>query len=95
MCFSRPGLRIRLSLLRNFARECLAEAEHPGAPQQSLARLADEYIGAARLASALVHPGAPGHAAEPGQQLLVDDVVRSDLWGWFMAERARRRSETD
>ncbi len=84
-----------MSLLRNFARECLAEAEHPGAPQQSLARLADEYIGAARLASALVHPGAPGHAAEPGQQLLVDDVVRSDLWGWFMAERARRRSETD
>ena len=82
-------IRYRLhDLLRAFARECLFDAEAQGVPEESLARLADQYIGAARLASALVHPGAPDIAAAPAQQLLAEDVVRGDPWGWFMAERA-------
>ena len=52
-------IRYRLhDLLRAFARECLFDTEAQGVPEESLARLADQYIGAARLASALVHPGA-------------------------------------
>ncbi len=82
-------IRYRLhELLRDFAMECLAEAELPDLPQQSLARLADEYTGAVRLASALVHPGAPDNPAKPEDQLLAADVVRGDPWDWFMAERA-------
>ena len=49
--------------------------------------LADQYTGAARLACALVHPGAQG-VAEPSRQLLAGDVVRGDPWGWLAAERA-------
>ena len=82
-------IRYRLhDLLRDFARECLFEAERPDAPQQSLAKLADEYIGAAQLASALVHPGAPDHLAETERPWLAQEVVRGDPWGWFTAERA-------
>ena len=82
-------IRYRLhDLLRAFARECLFDTEAQGVREESLARLADQYIGAARLASALVHPGAPDIAAAPAQQLLAEDVVRGDPWGWFMAERA-------
>ena len=59
-------IRYRLhDLLRAFARECLAEAEPPDVRDESLARLADQYIGAARLASALVHPGTPESRAAP------------------------------
>src|ERR1700677_399613 len=57
-------------------------------PQLAVARLADQYIGAARLASVLVRPGAPADATEDAQPLLMEDVVRGDPWGWFMAERA-------
>ena len=82
-------IRYRLhDLLRAFARECLFDTEPQRVRDESLARLADQYIGAARLASALVHPGAPGIAAAPGQRLLAGDVIRGDPWGWFMAERA-------
>jgi hypothetical protein len=73
---------------RAFARECLAEAEPPGVGEESLARLADQYIGAARLASALVHPGTPDPEAAPASQLLAEAVVRGDPWGWFMTGRA-------
>src|SRR5262249_44096837 len=67
-------IRYRMhDLLRAFARECLAEAELPGVRDESLARLADQYIEAARLASAMVHPGAPDVAA-PARQLLIEDV---------------------
>lgn len=80
-------IRYRLhDLLRAFARECLAEAEPPGVREECLARLADQYIGGVRLASALVHPGTPDIAA-PTESLLMEDVVRGDPWGWFMAER--------
>jgi tetratricopeptide (TPR) repeat protein len=75
-------------LLRAFARECLAEAEPPGVREESLARLADQYIGAVRLASALVHPGTPDPEAASAPGLLAEAVVRSGPWGWFMAERA-------
>jgi tetratricopeptide (TPR) repeat protein len=82
-------IRYRLhDLLRAFARECLAEAEPPSVREESLARLADQYIGAARLAAALVHPGAPDPGAAPVGQLLAEGAVRGDPWGWFMAERA-------
>jgi hypothetical protein len=81
-------IRYRLhDLLRDFAMGCLAEAEHPGAPQQSLARLADEYIGAARLASTLVHPSPSAQAKTPSPLPLAEDVVRADPWAWFTAER--------
>ncbi len=43
---------------------------------------------ATRLASALVHPGTPDPEDAPRGQLLAEDVVRGDPWGWFMAERA-------
>jgi tetratricopeptide (TPR) repeat protein len=80
-------IRYRLhDLLRAFARECLLETEPPGVREEALARLADQYISAAKLASALVHPGAP--ATAPVDQLLIEDVVRGDPWAWFMAERA-------
>jgi tetratricopeptide (TPR) repeat protein len=82
-------IRYRLhDLLRAFARECLAEAEPQDVRDAALARLADQYTGAARLASALVHPGTPELAEAPAQQLLMDEIVRGDPWGWFMAERA-------
>ena len=82
-------IRYRLhDLLRAFARECLAEAEPPDVQAEALARLADQYIGAARLASALVHPGTPQSGDAPVPELLAEDVVRGDPWGWFMAERA-------
>lgn len=82
-------IRYRLhDLLRDFARELLYGTEARDAWQQSLARLADEYIGAAKLASALVHPGAQDNAAQPGQQVLAGDVVRGDPWGWLAAERS-------
>jgi tetratricopeptide (TPR) repeat protein len=81
-------IRYRLhDLLRDFARECLADAEPQAVREESLARLADQYIGAAKLASALVHPGAPDQAGASARQLLMEDVVRGDPWGWFMAER--------
>ena len=81
-------IRYRLhDLLRAFARECLHEAEPEDVRQQSLSRLADEYIGAAQLASALVHPGAR-EPVRPRQRLLADEVIRGDPWGWFIAERA-------
>src|ERR1035437_4094090 len=80
-------IRYRLhDLLRAFARECLLDTEPAGVREEALARLADQYISAAKLASALVHPGAP--AAAPADQLLMEDVVRGDPWTWFMAERA-------
>ena len=80
-------IRYRLhDLLRAFARECLLNTEPAGVREAALARLADQYISAAKLASALVHPGAP--AAAPADQLLMEDVVRGDPWAWFMAERA-------
>lgn len=80
-------IRYRLhDLLRAFARECLLETEPPDVREAALARLADQYIGAAQLASALVHPGAP--VAVAAYQLLMEDVVRGDPWAWFMAERA-------
>jgi len=42
-------IRYRLhDLLRDFARECLAEDEPPGVREESLGTLADQYIGAAR-----------------------------------------------
>jgi tetratricopeptide (TPR) repeat protein len=82
-------IRYRLhDLLRAFARECLADAEPPGVREEALARLARQYIGAAKLASALVHPGPPDPAGPPAGQLLMEDVVRGDPWAWFMAERA-------
>ena len=82
-------IRYRLhDLLRAFARECLAETEPPDIRAEALARLADQYIGAARLASALVHPGTPEPGAAPAPELLAEDVARGDPWGWFMAERA-------
>jgi hypothetical protein len=68
-------------LLRAFARECLAEAEPPGVREDSLARLADQYIAAARLASALVHPGTSDPEGAPASRLPAEDVVRSDPWG--------------
>jgi tetratricopeptide (TPR) repeat protein len=81
-------IRYRLhDLLRAFARECLVDTEPQGVREESLARLADQYIGAAELASALVHPGAPDPAGKPARQLLMKEVVRGDPWGWFMAER--------
>jgi tetratricopeptide (TPR) repeat protein len=81
-------IRYRLhDLLRDFARERLKDTEDDDARRDCLARLADEYIGAAQLASALIHPDAPGSAAQQGQPL-AGDVVRSDPWGWFAAERA-------
>ncbi len=81
-------IRYRLhDLLRAFAKECLTETEAPGVREECLARLADQYIGAARLASALVQPGTPDIAA-PARPLLMEDVVRGDPRGWFMAERA-------
>src|SRR6185437_204770 len=71
-------IRYRLhDLLRAFARECLHEAEPESVRQRSLSRLADEYIGAAQLASALVHPGAR-EAARSGRRLLADEVIRAD-----------------
>jgi len=82
-------IRYRLhDLLRDFARELLYSTEAQDAWQVSLARLADEYIGAAKLASALVHPGTQGTAAQSEQQVLAADVVRSDPWGWLAAERS-------
>ena len=82
-------IRYRLhDLLRDFARECLHATEAPDARRESLARLAEEYIGAAQLASALVHPDAQGIPPQPGQQLLAGDVVRGDPWRWLAAERA-------
>jgi tetratricopeptide (TPR) repeat protein len=82
-------IRYRLhDLLRDFAKECLSETEPEDVRRQSLASLADAYIGAARLASALVHPGGSDAATGHGQQLLAEDVVRGDPWGWFIAERA-------
>jgi len=82
-------IRYRLhDLLRAFARECLAKAGPPDVRDEALARPADQYIGATRLASALVHPGTPDPEAAPAGQLLAEDVVRGDPWGWFMAERA-------
>ena len=81
-------IRYRLhDLLRDFARECLHDTEPPDAVRERLAAIADQYTGAARLACALVHPGAQG-AAEPSAQLLAGDVVRGDPWGWLAAERA-------
>ena len=65
-------------LLRAFARECLVDAEPQDVREEALARLADQYIGAARLASALVHPGTPDLAVAPAQPLLVEDVIRGD-----------------
>jgi hypothetical protein len=43
----------------------LAAAEPPGMREESLARLADQYIGAARLAAPLVHPGATDPEPQP------------------------------
>ena len=81
-------IRYRLhDLLRAFARECLHEAEPEDVRQRSLSGLADEYIGAAQLASALVHPGAR-KAVRPSQGLLADEVIRADPWAWLIAERA-------
>ena len=81
-------IRYRLhDLLRAFARECLHEAEPEDVWRHSLSRLADEYIGAAQLASALVHPGSR-EPAGPGQHLLAEEVIRGDPWSWFIAERA-------
>ena len=80
-------IRYRLhDLLRDFARECLHDTEPQDALRERLATIADEYIGAARLACALVHPGAQG-SGEPPPQLLAGDVVRGDAWGWLAAER--------
>ncbi len=82
-------IRYRLhDLLRAFARECLADTEAPTVREESLARLTDQYIGAAKLAAALVHPGPPDPAPTAARQLLAEEVVRGDPWGWFMAERA-------
>ncbi|MGA2829205.1 MAG: tetratricopeptide repeat protein [Streptosporangiaceae bacterium] len=82
-------IRYRLhDLLRDFARECLHATETPDARLDSLARLADQYIGAMQLASALVHPGEQGSTGQPGQPLLAEDVVRGDPWRWLAAERA-------
>ena len=82
-------IRYRLhDLLRDFARECLYGTESPDTRRDSLARLADEYIGAMQLASTLVHPGEQGITAQPEHQLLADDVVRADPWSWLAAERA-------
>jgi hypothetical protein len=50
-------IRYRLhDLLRDFARECLADTEPQAVREESLARLADEYIGAAKLAATLARP---------------------------------------
>ena len=82
-------IRYRLhDLLRDFAREQLFAADPCDARRDSAARLADEYIGAAQLASALIHPGAQGAGAQAGQQALAADAVRIDAWGWLSAERA-------
>jgi tetratricopeptide (TPR) repeat protein len=81
-------IRYRLhDLLRDFARECLYDTEPHDALRERLATLADEYIGAARVACTLVHPGAQG-SAELLPQLLAGDVVRGDPWSWLAAERA-------
>jgi tetratricopeptide (TPR) repeat protein len=81
-------IRYRLhDLLRDFAREQLSATEDQDAQRDSLARLADEYIGAAQLASALVHPDSQDSTAQTGQQLLAGEVVRGDAWGWMTAER--------
>jgi hypothetical protein len=81
-------IRYRLhDLLRDFARERLHAAEAEDSLRVRLACLAREYISAAELAAALVHPG--GHAsAAPPRKLLAGDVVRGDPWGWLAAERA-------
>jgi tetratricopeptide (TPR) repeat protein len=39
------------------------------------------------LAGALIHPGAPADAMRQ-DQLLAEDIVRGDPWGWLIAERA-------
>jgi tetratricopeptide (TPR) repeat protein len=78
-------LRYRLhDLLRDFARECLNESEPAESRYEALARLAREYAGAASLASALLHPG---DSRVSTARLLVEDLVRSDPWRWFTAER--------
>jgi tetratricopeptide (TPR) repeat protein len=82
-------IRYRLhDLLRDFARERLHQTESPDAVRDYLARLADQYTGAARLAAALVHPGTQARLAPaPPRQLIAGDVVRGDPWGWLAAER--------
>jgi tetratricopeptide (TPR) repeat protein len=79
-------LRYRLhDLLRDFARECLNESEPAEVRGEALTRLVREYAGAASLASALLHPGDSRVATPP---LLAEELVRSDPWRWFTAERA-------
>jgi tetratricopeptide (TPR) repeat protein len=81
-------IRYRLhDLLRDFARERLHQDEAPDSAGTRLARLADQYAGAAELAAALVHPGAHGSGTAPPRTLLAGDVVRGDPWGWLSAER--------
>jgi tetratricopeptide (TPR) repeat protein len=82
-------IRYRLhGLLRDFARDLLRAAESPDSTRDRLARLVGQYTGAAELAAALVHPGAPGRTAPLQRLLLVGDVVRGDPRGWLTAERA-------
>jgi len=74
-------------LLRDFARERLAGSELDAARREALSRLAQEYIAAASIGSAILQPGTP--RAEPqGNLPLAIAVVQEDPRNWFTAERA-------
>jgi tetratricopeptide (TPR) repeat protein/transcriptional regulator with XRE-family HTH domain len=88
----RTGIvRYRLhDLLRDFARELLAEHEPSGARRAALIRLVDEYVQLARLAADLVQPGALQVSKTLGRRESspAARAVHSDPRAWFTTEKA-------
>jgi hypothetical protein len=73
-------------LMRDFAMERLADSESLPDQRDAVLRFAEQYIGMARLGSALLQPGSLQKEAG-AVPLLAEDVVRRDPRGWFAAER--------
>ncbi len=72
-------------LLRDFARECLAETDTPEARQAALAGLLEEYIAMATLGAQILQPGA--HTQAITRAPLAATILRSRPRQWFSAER--------
>lgn len=73
-------------LLRDYAREKLAESESSIALKDALGRLVEAYIGMAREAAAALHPGSLQEAGGAGSPLF-SDVVRAEPRKWIVSER--------
>ncbi|MGH3831147.1 MAG: tetratricopeptide repeat protein [Pseudonocardiaceae bacterium] len=73
-------------LLRDFARECFAEAESAGARHTVLSALLDQYIAMAAVGAETLQPGA--HTAPSAVVPLAAATVRSRPRQWFSVERA-------